>query len=106
MITVANVLTYRGDMRRAAYVGRPTIYGNPFRLGRVVARDDVQDRQNAIVQFHEYWYAPAQTALRDRARRELVDIDVVLCWCFPLPCHAGVIAEFLNARPESTLPQA
>lgn len=83
--TVANVYTYKGDMTGAAYVGRPTIYGNPFR------------GPGALDQFREYWYADAQVYLRERAFREL-DGLILLCWCFPAPCHASIIADWLNHK--------
>lgn len=93
MITVANVRTYRGSMNGACYVGRPTIYGNPFRTtGR-----DALPRNLAIDAFKEYWFASAQAELRARALRELIPpIEVLLCWCPPRACHAQVIADFVN----------
>lgn len=95
MITVANVRGYRGSRDVAYYVGRPTIYGNPFRM---TGRDGLS-RDLAVATFKDYWYADAQAELRQRALRELVPpIEILLCWCHPRPCHAQVIADFVNGE--------
>jgi len=94
MIQVAHVHAYRGDMTRAAYVGRPTIYGNPFRLKRP---SFPAERRQVIDNFRAWWYDDAQRALRAQAAHELANVDVLLCWCSPQPCHAAVIAEWLNS---------
>jgi hypothetical protein len=89
MTTVANVRTYRGSMNDAVYVGRPTIYGNPFRVNTIDSREIVIER------FRLWWHALEQTPLRRRATHELVN-KVLLCWCAPQACHAQVIADWLN----------
>lgn len=78
----------------AVYVGRPTIFGNPWRrfdqpalnvhkyrewlLGRI--RPAHLDRQAVL------------TALKDLRGKDLV------CWCKPgEPCHADVLLEIANA---------
>ncbi len=97
-IIVANVRTYCGDMRRTYYIGHPSPFGNPFKItrdARLLAREEV------IAQFRDYWYAVGQAALRAQAERDLTDVEVLLCWCAPLPCHGDVIAEYLNPRTRS-----
>ncbi len=94
-ITVANVRGYHGDMRRTHYIGRPSPFGNPFVITHHASRDEVIER------FRTYWYAEEQAALRAQAERDLTDVDVLLCWCAPLPCHGDVIAEYLNPRTRS-----
>lgn len=71
------------------YIGRPSKWGNPFRIG------PDGDRQGVIAKFTEYWYAEAQAPLRRAARIELID-KVLGCWCKPEDCHGDVIAEFVN----------
>lgn len=77
------------ELRDAVYVGRPTKYGNPYSIGAHGNREQV------IVQFQRWWYAPEQEALRLEAFRELRGRDLV-CWCAPKHCHAEVIAAFVN----------
>jgi hypothetical protein len=44
---VANIRTYRGSMDDAVYVGRPSPYGNPYRL----YEDCGNDRLACIAKF-------------------------------------------------------
>lgn len=89
----------------AIYVGRPTRWGNPYRVAHEMVVDTRHD--------HEYVCAPgARHAVATRHFREdLVDgrLDISLddldalrghdlaCWC-PLdaPCHADVLLELAN----------
>ena len=73
----------------AVYVGRPSKWGNPFKIGR-----DGEGQE--VVDCYRRFYA----ALNDDARHilnleELRGQDLV-CWCAPLPCHADVLLELAN----------
>ncbi len=81
--------------RRYAYIGRPSKWGNPFRIGPDGNRAEV------IRRFREYWNAPAQAPLRWAARRELTDTDLG-CYCTPAACHGDVIAEYVNQLEEGS----
>ncbi len=70
------------------YIGRPTKWGNPFKIGRDGTREQV------IAKF-EAWVA-AQPALISDGRRELRGRDL-FCHCAPLPCHGGVWLRIVNA---------
>lgn len=75
----------------AVYVGRPTIYGNPFRIGPDGARDKV------IEKFSEYFHHRMKTDARFRgALEKLRNAEALACWCAPLPCHADIIAAWLE----------
>ena len=71
----------------AVYVGRPTRWGNPFRV-------DELGRAEAVRRFRAL--AETDAELRARARAELRGRDL-LCWC-PLdePCHADVLIDVSN----------
>lgn len=71
----------------AIYVGRPTKWGNPFRV-------DELGRAEAVRRFRAWIEADA--ALRAQARAELRGRDL-LCWC-PIdePCHADVLVDVSN----------
>lgn len=77
------------------YVGRPTKWGNPYRIGDVL-HDDAQQpltREDTVMLFKAF---PAQefepTELAKLRGKDLA------CWC-PLsrPCHADVLLEIANA---------
>lgn len=81
----------------AIYVGRPTRWGNPFRVGDPHPIFGWPISADEAVHFYR--------ALVDRHRVLLIAMDGSLrghdlaCWC-PLdrPCHADVLLEFAN-RP-------
>lgn len=83
----------------AVYVGRPTKWGNPFRVVESTPRAEAVERYRALLRADgrlsvdgwEYFYPSIS-----QARAELADRDLV-CWC-PLdqPCHADVLLEVAN----------
>lgn len=91
MTKVAHTNRLSADVTKdqTLYVGRPTDYGNPFKIGPDGNRDDV------IRKFTEWWLHDDRTALRKRAVIECRD-KILLCWCFPDRCHANVIADYVN----------
>jgi len=87
----------------AVYVGRPTQWGNPFKVnnamcGRLSREQAVESyrrliavNQNGLVHWNRVRFTPQQI------ERELRGKDLA-CWC-PLdqPCHADVLLELANA---------
>ena len=78
--------TYPAD---AVYVGRPTQWGNPFKVGRDGTRDEV------IKQFEGYAYQ-----MLKQKPDWLVPLrgKDLLCWCFPEACHADVLVRLANQK--------
>ena len=86
----------------AVYVGRPTQWGNPFKVNNAMGgpgpirmtreeairryRYEIIAHNGGVVGFNQAW---AQTHLRGKD---------LACWC-PLdqPCHADVLLEIANA---------
>jgi hypothetical protein len=73
----------------AVYIGRPSIWGNPFVIGKDGNRDEV------IAKFEAY--------IRGRPDllgqlNKLAGKDVV-CWCAPARCHGHVLVEMANEKP-------
>ena len=97
----------------AVYVGRPTLWGNPFKVGIRVPVDTLNgekfwDASAAdVAAMFRGWlanpaiYPGAVGARRDRLRAALDRGDLrgkdLACWC-PLdqPCHADVLLEIAN----------
>ena len=80
------------------YVGRPTIWGNPFTVGKDIPflpGRKVQDKRHAVSLYAGH--APQNERLIAAARDELRGQHLA-CWC-PLdqPCHADVLLEIANA---------
>jgi hypothetical protein len=73
----------------ATYVGRPTKWGNPFRVGSAEAPTNA----DAVALFRRN----LSPQLVEEAKRELRGRDLI-CWCgLNEPCHADVLLEIANS---------
>lgn len=70
----------------AVYVGRPSIWGNPFQIGRD------GDRAEVIRRFTGHFLeGPLVSRLPELCGKDLV------CWCAPEACHADVLLKLANS---------
>ncbi|MCI0392156.1 MAG: DUF4326 domain-containing protein [Acidobacteria bacterium] len=101
MITIKNKKTYRGD---GIYIGRPSVLGNPYTIGKDGTREEV------IQRYRDWLWR--QIKLRGEVYRELQRLvakakaeDLILiCWCKqpdrPIDCHGDVVkraVEYLDS---------
>ncbi len=87
---VVNVRTDRCDV----FVGRPSIYGNPFSERRgTLARFRVANRVEALMQY-EAWLMK-HPGLLERVKRDLPS-KLLGCYCWPDACHAEILARIAN----------
>lgn len=70
------------------YVGRPSKWGNPFRLYRDGTRAE-------IIAKYEAWIQEPEQAHLIEALPELRG-KVLGCWCAPKACHADVLVRLAN----------
>ena len=86
----------------AVYVGRPTIWGNPWKVGEKNPYGTVtSDKRHARAIY--LGFAPQNDRLVARAESELQGKDLV-CWCVdwdgtglpPGICHAEVLLQLAN----------
>ena len=99
---MARVLNRRevGIPLGAVYVGRPTKWGNPFRLpcagplSHTLRSVEEMEYREAAIEKYRQWLL-AQPKLVEAAKQELKGKDLV-CWCAPLPCHADVLLAVAN----------
>lgn len=81
----------------AVYVGRPTSWGNPFKLPNFYRTQSKETkmalRKSVISQYRTY--LDENPNLKEQARLLLKGKDLI-CWCAPLPCHADVLLEIAN----------
>jgi uncharacterized protein DUF4326 len=68
------------------YIGRPSIWGNRF----VIGRDG--NRMEVIVKYGEWLIAHPELLHRVH---ELRGKDLI-CWCSPLPCHGHILLRLAN----------
>ena len=79
----------------AIYVGRPSRWGNPFRVGE----RGLEHAVDAVDAF-EFWIESTTygQALAERAREELRGKDL-MCFCREgAPCHADVLLRIANVE--------
>lgn len=69
------------------YIGRPSPWGNPFKIGPDGTRKEV------IEKFRQH--IMKKPKLIERAKRDLAG-RVLGCWCHPLPCHGDVWVEIVD----------
>lgn len=72
------------------YIGRPSRWGNPFKVGRDGAREEV------IAKYRTYVLSrPDLVAVLPDLRGKVLG-----CWCAPEPCHGDVLAELARRLVE------
>lgn len=84
--------------RNAVYVGRPSVYGNPF----VVGKDGNASR--CIAHYLQYLHgihtmAREGDAAACRMMHKILELQGknLACWCPPgKPCHADVLINFVK----------
>ena len=80
--TVVNVRTSTYDV----YIGRPSEWGNPFRIGPDGTRSQV------IEKYRIYARRFTQEDLKELRGKRLG------CYCHPLPCHGDVLASLADGQ--------
>jgi hypothetical protein len=74
--------------KNTVYVGRPSRWGNPFRIG-------VDGTREEVITKYKKW-------LEEKLKKDPTFLDPLkgkdlACWCpLSLPCHADVILELLS----------
>ncbi len=81
----------------AVYVGRPSKWGNPYRVGRDGDRQRVIDRYRERLSFLLTHPGSRETLLADL---EFLRGKDLVCWCAPLPCHADILLELANKEED------
>ena len=77
--------------KHTLYIGRPTVWGNPFVIGKDGNREEV-------IQKYET-YARNNKALMHNI--SLLHEDLILgCWCAPLACHGDIIIKLWKEMHE------
>jgi len=83
---VVNVRHEKPDV----YCGRPSIYGNPYRIGKDGTRVDV------ILKYIDYFFDRMAKDVEFRNAIYALKGKRIGCWCHPNLCHLHVIAYYLN----------
>lgn len=79
------------------YIGRPSMFGNPFRLGIDGTRDQV------LLKFERY---ARDRIAKDHKFRQAVEGlrgRTLSCWCKPLACHGDTYVKLLDEMERGEL---
>jgi len=79
----------------AVYVGRPSKWGNPFKIGSFHNGKKITFNEDAVRLHKEWLLYSSEGQILVGEISELKGKDLV-CWCAPLPCHADVLLEMAN----------
>lgn len=83
---MTSVVHCRRD-RYDVYVGRPSIWGNPFEIGKDGTRAEV-------IAKYKVWLASKPSLIL--LAKQVLRGKVLGCWCAPDPCHGEVLAQLAN----------
>ena len=73
--------------RYDVYIGRPTPWGNPYKIGKDGTREEVIEK-----------YRKSLTASMKADIKKYLRNKKLGCWCKPKACHGDVLAEIANAE--------
>jgi len=76
------------------FIGRPSPFGNPFKIGRDGTRAQVIEKYRV--------YLSQKPDLVEKARRELKGQNL-LCFCAPDLCHGDVLLALVNSHSDSAV---
>ena len=65
------------------YIGRPSPWGNPFRIGKDGSREEVIEKYREWI-YTQYHLIQAIPELKGKR---------LGCWCHPEPCHGDVLVQ-------------
>ncbi len=69
------------------YIGRPSKWGNPFRIGKDGSREDVIRKYRDWILVNSNLMAQLPLELKGKT---------LGCWCKPNACHGDVLAELAD----------
>ncbi len=84
----------------AVYVGRPSKWGNPWRIGEMSPVDGHRFTREEVIELHKQ-ALPQMLKVKDIEGVIILDISELrgkdlVCWCAPSPCHADILLELAN----------
>ena len=79
---------YHGVPEGAVFIGRPSKWGNMYRIG-------VDGTREEVIEKHKE-YVDSIPGLKEIIRKELAGKNLV-CFCAPQACHGDYLLEVANA---------
>ena len=80
----------------AIYVGRPTVWGNPYLVGAELMNGETLTAEKAVELYEQH----LADNFSERDIRHCLRNKDLACWCaLDQPCHADVLLRIANSRP-------
>lgn len=86
------------------YIGRPTIYGNPWSFKGGTKAEFIVDSREESVANYEKWLIGSdfKDVLQVKRKQILENLPLLKgkilgCWCFPRACHGDVLEKMANS---------
>ena len=76
------------------YIGRPSKWGNPYRIGRDGTRDEVIAKYENSIKNDAAFVAQVRRELKGKR---------LACYCAPKRCHGDVLARLADSEEHSGL---
>lgn len=73
----------------AIYVGRGSVWGNPYYIDANHSREQVLELYTSYLQ--------ARPLFRSKIKERLAGKDLI-CFCAPQPCHAEILMKIANEK--------
>jgi len=81
----------------AIYVGRPTVWGNPYVVGSQLMNGETLTAEKAVALYEQH----LADNFNERDIRHCLRGKDLACWCaLDQPCHADVLLRIANSRPK------
>ena len=81
----------------AIYVGRPTVWGNPYVVGSELMNGETLTAEKAVALYEQH----LADNFNERDIRHCLRGKDLACWCaLDQPCHADVLLRIANPRPK------
>lgn len=90
MPRVLNKKTDTIPLGNSVYIGRPSVYGNPYVIGRDGTREEVVNKYAFYLVNNPELFAMVLSELKGK--------DLV-CFCAPELCHGHVLLHYANHYP-------
>lgn len=88
---LTEVINIRNASKPYVYIGRGSMWGNPFIIGRDGTREEVIEKFEQWIKEDEEPRAIAINSMIKELKGKRLG-----CWCKPLPCHGDILARMAD----------
>lgn len=94
------------------YIGRPTVYGNPWSTKEdSIAENIVETREEAVQNYYDWLRGVKHEDFAQEKRQKILDSIPILkgkrlgCWCKPKLCHGDALVAIIDNEDFNCIPE-